>query len=139
DDPVERSPRQRAHPRRIAAVAAYPPFAIGIAARVDADHDALRTERGGELRYELRPLERRRVDGDLVGARVEQAARLLDAADAASDADRDIEVARDAANPFGIRAGAARAGGDVVEHDLVGAGVAVAARELDHVAHVAVA
>ena len=63
-------------------------------------------------------------------------AGVVDAADAAGNAEGDIDHARHALDPAAVDAAALRAGGDVVEHQFVGALVAVAQREFDDVADV---
>ncbi len=61
-----------------------------------------------------------------------------DGADAAGHAERNVEHSRDAADPFAIHGTAFRAGGDVVEHELIRAFVAIACGELQDVADDAV-
>ncbi len=82
----------------------------------------------------LRVGERGGVDRDLLGARVEHLLGVRDRADAAGDAERNIEHARDAPHPGAIDRAALGARGDVVEHQLVGALIAVARGELEDVA-----
>src|SRR5690606_5064951 len=62
--------------------------------------------------------------------------RLFDAADAAGDAERDVQLARHAFHPVDVDTAPFRAGGDVVEHQLVGAFVTIAPRQFDDVAAV---
>ena len=56
-----------------------------------------------------------------------------DAADAARHAERNIQDARNALDPGAIDGASLRARGDVVEHELIGALVAVAARKVEDV------
>src|SRR5437762_125817 len=102
----------------------------GGALAVDADDHALRAEAPGELVDEVRVLERRGVDRDLVGARFENRLRVGHRADAAGDAERDIEERRHAVDPGTIHRAPTGAGGDVVEDELVRALVTVARGEL---------
>ena len=60
---------------------------------------------------------------------------IAQAADAAGHAEGHVEHGGDAVHPAAIHRAAFGAGGDVVEHQLVGAFVAVAARQLDDLAH----
>src|SRR3546814_4338508 len=62
--------------------------------------------------------------------------RILDAADAACDAERDVDDACYPLHPVAAFAAPLWAGGDVVEHQLVRALLAVTQRELDDIAHV---
>src|SRR5699024_2435388 len=65
-------------------------------------------------------------------------ARRLDRANAAGDAEGDVDGARDALHPADVDGPPLGAGRDVVEHELVGALAGVAGREVDDVTHVAV-
>src|SRR3546814_6970664 len=56
--------------------------------------------------------------------------------DAAGNAERDVDLPRHALDPGRVDAAPVRAGADVVEHQLVGAGIAIARRQRDDVAHV---
>src|SRR3546814_16991823 len=67
DHPVQRAPAGRAHPVRIARVAAHPPVPVRVALRVDADHHALHAERVGPFADQGRPLDPPGVDSPLVG------------------------------------------------------------------------
>jgi hypothetical protein len=117
-------------------MAAHAPLAVVVAQRVDADHHALHAEGIGKFGDQRRAFQRRRVDRDLVGAGMQHRARFVDAANASSDAERDVEQPRQLFDPTAVNAAPLRARGDVVEHQLVGAGIAVAPREFGDVAHV---
>jgi hypothetical protein len=106
--------------------------------RVDADHDALRTEAAHELVDERGPFEGRGVHRDLVGAQVEHRLGVGHAADTAGDAERDVEHGRDAVDPRAVDGALIGARRDVVEHELVGAFVAITRRERHDVADDAV-
>src|SRR5690606_28250789 len=73
---------------------------------------------------------------DTLSAPASSTARAAHAADAAGHAERDVDDAGDALHPAAVHAAALRAGGDVVEHQFVGALVAVARGQPDDVAHV---
>ena len=104
---------------------------------VDRDHDALRAEHGGQLADQLRPLERRRVDRDLVGPGIEHRLRVFDRADAAADRERDEDVVGGAPGQLGDRVALLVRRGDVQEDQLVRALGVVALGQLDRVARVA--
>jgi hypothetical protein len=107
-----------------------PPFGV------DRDHDALGAEDPRELGDQLGPLERRRVDRDLVGARVQHGLRVLDRADPSADRERDEDVVGRAAGELDDRVAALVRGGDVEEDQLVGTLRVVALGELHRVAGV---
>lgn len=102
---------------------------------VDPDHDALHAEAVRKTGDEVRVGERRRVDGDLVGAVGEKPAGVLDRADAARDAERDVDRLGDAADPALVDDAAVGRGGDVVEDELVGALFGIALCERHDFAH----
>ena len=104
---------------------------------VDRDDDGLSAERSRELVDQRRARERRRVDADLVGARLEQLGRVGDRAHAAADGERDRHRLGHAGRDLERRALAANGRGNVEEHELVGAAVRVCGRELDGIADVA--
>ena len=111
---------------------------LGAAQAVDAEHDALAAEGGGEFGDEVGAGERGGIDADLVGARGEAARGGLDVADPARDREGNVDHRRHAPHPIEVDAAAVGAGGDVVEDKLVGARVAIAQRMVDDVANVAV-
>ena len=112
----------------------------GLLPAVDADDDALRAELSGQLRDQRRVLQRGRVEGNLVGAAVQDLSCPRQRADAAGHAERNVEDTGDAGDPLGRDRAAVTAGGDVVEYQFVGALVAVALGQLDDVAdHLVVA
>src|SRR5690606_27550843 len=92
-----------------------------------------------QLGHQFGALQRRAVDRDLVGAGVQHFSRIANTANAAGDTERNIDDPRDALDPVAIDPSPLRAGGDVVEHQLVRAGVAIAQRQLDDVADIDVA
>src|SRR5690606_22011081 len=103
--------------------------------RVHPDHDALRAEAAHELVHEWRTLERGRVARDPVRSGVEERPGVRELADAAGDAERDVQDSRDAMDPAAVDGAAVRARRDVVEDELVCAFVAITLRELEDVAH----
>src|SRR5688572_231895 len=102
---------------------------------VDADHHALRAEACRQFFDETGVCDGRRVDGDLFSAGIEHRFGILHRADAARDTEGDIQHAGDAGHPVAVHTAALGAGGDVVEHDLVRALVAIALGEHQDVAH----
>src|SRR4029453_14502975 len=108
-----------------------------LAPRVDRDDDALAPEPLDGLADERGPLERGRVQGDLVGAGAQQAAHVVDRAEPTADG-RGRGDPRGRAGGAGDRGGArlVRAG-DVEEHELVGTLGVIGERGLDRIAGVA--
>ncbi len=104
---------------------------------VDRDDDRLRAQSTGELGHELRPLERGRVDSDLVGAGREQLLAVACAAHAAADRERDRQPLRDLAHERDERCAFLERRLHVEEDELVGARVGVRRPELDRVADLA--
>jgi len=77
------------------------------------------------------------VDADLLGAGLDEARRVVEGADAAADGERHEQFFRDAPHHIEHNRAALVAGADVEEHQLVGAVLLVAPRDLDGVAGVA--
>ncbi len=113
-----------------------PPVAARRAKAVDAQNDALTTKSGGKLGDQIGPFKRGRINADLVRARTKTARGSLDIADAAGDRERDVDHGRDSADPVGVEAAAIGAGDYVVEHELIGALVAITQRMVDDIANV---
>jgi hypothetical protein len=105
---------------------------------VDAYGNALRTEAPGEPPDQRGIGQRRRIDRDFLRAGREYVRRVLERGDAARDAERYVEDARDARHPSPVDGTSLGTRGDVVEHELVGALRAVSRRELQDVADHAV-
>jgi hypothetical protein len=76
---------------------------------------------------------------DTLSAPVEAASGLVDAADAACDAEGDVQQSRDVADPTVVQRPAFGAGGDVIEDQFVGALIAIARGQFGGIAHVGVA
>ena len=104
---------------------------------INCHHDALRPETVGGFLHELRTMDRRGIDRDLVGAGVEEVADVLQLADAAAHGQRDEPLAGHALHggERGIAALVAR--GDIEEGDLVGTLLVVALGDLHRVAGIA--
>ena len=118
--------------RHRAGVRAHPP-AFG----VDRDDDGLRAEPVCELADQLGSGERRRVDCDLVRARLQEALAVLGRAHAAADREGDRETIGDTLHQLDERRAVADGRLDVEEHELVCARFRVRRTELDGVADVA--
>ena len=103
-------------------------------AAVDAQHDALGAEASREARNEPGILERGGVDGYLVRALVEHFLGIRNAADAAGDTERNIDLGSNTADPCTVDRTPVRTRGDVVKHELVGALVTVSLREVHDLA-----
>src|SRR6185436_8676472 len=119
---------------RIAGVLEHAVTLLEVGA-VDADHHALRAEARRELFDQHGIRDRGRIDGDFLRAGVEHGLRVFDGADSAGHAERDVEYPGDTADPVAVDASTLGARGDVVEHDLVGALIAIALGEHQDVAH----
>src|SRR3546814_13644540 len=79
------------------------------------------------------PSPTRRSSDLLAGAGLQHAPRRRHVGDAAGNAERDVDLPRHALDPGRVDAAHVRAGADVVEHQLVGAGIAIARRPRDDV------
>ena len=113
------------------------PFAGRMAARVDGQDDGLRAEFVAEFGDELGTAHGGGVDGDLVGAGHEDAARVGHGAYAAADGERDEDLARGAGHDVGHDFAGVATGGDVEEDQFVGAIAVVAVGKFDGVAGIA--
>ena len=105
---------------------------------VDPDYYALGAEAFDQKVDQIRVLERRGVDRNLVSTQIENAFGIRDGADAARNAEWNIEHRCHPVDPAPIDHPTAGARRDVVEHELVRAFVAVALRQLQNAAHHAV-
>jgi hypothetical protein len=130
-------PADRVEARRLAPAVGEDLVGVpGGRSRVDGDDDALGAELLGDLADQLRALDGGGVDAHLVRAGPEQGARVVDAADAAADRERDEHLLGGAAGDVDDRVACVGRCRDVEEDDLVGALLVVAGRELDRVAGV---
>ena len=107
------------------------------AAGIDRDHDALRAVPTARGRHELRVLDRRRVDRDLVGPRVQQAADILDPAHASAHREGNEDLLGDRFDHVQDDVALVGARGDVKEREFIGAFAVVATRDLDRIAGIA--
>ena len=105
-----------------------------VAPGVDGDHHGLAAEPRRARRHQRRIGDRARVQADLVRAGPQHVAHLVDAPDAAADRERDERPPRGALDDVEERGPALGRGGDVEEHELVGALAGVALGELGRVA-----
>ena len=108
-----------------------------LARGVDRQHRALATEARRDVGQELRPVYRGRIDRDLVGAGLEQGARVVDRADAAADRERDAKARAHALYRLDLIAALFRGRRDIEDHDLVGALALVQGSALGRIAGVA--
>src|ERR1035437_1567144 len=95
------------------------PSARSMAAGVDSQHDGLRAEFVAQFGDEFGTAHGGGVDGDLVGAGHEDAARVSHGADAAADAERDEDLARGARHHVGHDFTGVARGGDIAEAQFV--------------------
>src|SRR4029453_7814603 len=107
------------------------------APRVDRDDDALAPAPPGGLADERGPLERGRVQGDLVGAGAQQAAYVVDRAEPTADGQGHVDPRGRAADDVEHDVARLVRGGDVEEHELVGTLGVIGERGLDRIAGVA--
>src|SRR5437660_3684607 len=133
-DPFEHVAPRFARALRVAGELVGPVAVLG-ELTVDADHDALGAEASAQRIDETRGGERWRVDRDLFRARIQDFLGVRHGATAGGDPERNIQNARYPAHPLAIDAAAFGARGDVIEHQFVGALVAIPRRKLHDVAH----
>src|SRR5208282_5764021 len=100
------------------------------------EHYALAAERARTLRDDRGIAHRAGVDRDLLGAREQDRAHIVEGAQSAADAERNENLARDRAHYIKHDAAALVGRGDVVEDDLVGAVIIVVTRHRDRIADV---
>ena len=98
----------------------------------------MRAECLSQLGDEFRTLERRRVHRYLVGAVIQNGARVTDATDAAGDTEGNVDAARDIVHPALVHHAPVAAGGDVIEDELVHSLVGVTLPQLEDIPHIAV-
>src|SRR5688572_27621636 len=109
----------------------------GVLLGVDRHHDRLVAGDGSSLAHQVWILHRGRVDRDLVGAGIEQAAHVLDSAHAAADGERNKNLARHGLDHVQQDLALLRARGDVEKGELVGALAVIARGDFDRIAGVA--
>ena len=107
----------------------------GIEVGVDTHHHALHAEALGQAGDKAGIGQGRGVDGYLVGPELQDLAGILDAFDAAGDAEGDVDDFRHPAYPALVHYPFVARGGDVIEDQLIGALGGVAAGEVDNAAH----
>jgi len=110
---------------------------LGDAARVDVDHGGAAAELAADLGDEVGVVDRGGVDADLLGASLDEARGVVEGADAAADGEGHEDLFGDAPDHVEHDVAPLVAGGDVEEHQFVGAVLLVAARNLDRVACIA--
>ena len=108
-----------------------------MAAGVDGQHHGLRAELVAEFGDQFGPAHGGGVDGDLVGAGEQDAARVGHRADAAADRQRDEDLAGGAGHHVGHDLAGVAGGGDVEEDQFVGAVAVVAVGQFDGIAGIA--
>ena len=113
------------------------PAAGAMAARVDGQDHGLRAEFPAKLGDQFGAADGGGVDGDLVGAGEQDAARIGYRADAAADGQRDENLAGGAGHDVGHDFAGVAGGGDVEEDQFVGAVAVVAIGQFDGVAGIA--
>ncbi len=133
-------PLDRVEPRGLAAAVGGDLEArVGArgAARVEREHEHLVAEAVGDLGDQLGPVDRRGVDGHLVGAGAQQPVDVVDPGDSPADGERDEDLLGGARHDLQGGRAALVGGGDVEEGQLVGALGVVLPGQLDRVAGVA--
>ena len=106
----------------------------GQAFRVDGDDHRLAAVAAGERGNQRRIGERRRVQADLVRARIDRGRRVVFRTDAAADRQRNEQLPRHPADRVGQRAPTLEGRGDVEDHQLVDPFAVVAPREIGGIA-----
>ena len=104
---------------------------------VDRDDNGLRAETVGELPDQRWTLESCRVDGDLVGAGLEQRRSVIDRANAAADRERNRKPICNVTDQPDERRAPLDCRFHVEEYELIRTGVGVRSPEVDRVADVA--
>src|SRR5262249_7686169 len=104
---------------------------------VDRADNRLGAELVGQRAQELRPVDRRLVDGDLVGARTQEATGVLERGDPTADGERDLELRRGVLDEVEQRPASFDRRGDIEKDELVRAKLRVARRQLDRVSDLA--
>ena len=107
------------------------------ASRIDREHHRLRAEFFAQLSDQLGTAHRRGVDADFVRAGVQNAARVVDAADAAAHRERNENLAGGAGDHVDHGVAIVAGSGDVEEHQFVGALLVVARGEFHGIARIA--
>lgn len=102
---------------------------------VYSDDDALRTEACAERVNQRWVCQRRGVDRDFLCTGIQNRFCILNGSNSTGHAEGDIEHSGNTVDPLPVHGPALRAGGDVVEDELVRAFVAIARGQLHDVAH----
>ena len=104
---------------------------------IDRDDNALRADFVRRIGDQLGILHRGGVDADFICTGVEQAANIVDAANAAADCERNKHLRSNGFDDRQNQAALVGTGGDVQKRQFVGAFAVVAPRDFDRVAGVA--
>ena len=99
----------------------FPPLFARDPAGIDGHHRALGAEPLRRLADKLRPLDRRRIDGNLVGARIEEPPDIVDRPHPPADGERHEHPLGGAAHHVDDDVALVARGGDIEEGELVGA------------------
>ena len=105
---------------------------------IDTDDDTLCAKSPAECIDEIGLFERRRIDRDFFGAGCQYGFGIGHRTNSARNAKRDIQRSRHACNPTSIHRAAFGTGGDVIEHQFIGALIAITRGKLQYVADNAV-
>ena len=110
---------------------------IGFTLCIDSQHHGLRAEFSGKFAKQFGVLDGGGVYGDFVGAGAHDGARLFEGADPAAGGQGNGELLGGAADGFKEGGAVVARGGDVEDHEFVGALGVVAGGEFDGIAGVA--
>jgi hypothetical protein len=105
---------------------------------IDTDDDTLCAKSPAQCIDEIGIFERGRIDGNFFRTRCQNCFRIRDRANSARNAKRDIQRSRHARNPRSIHRAAFGTRGDIIEHQFIGALIAIARGELQYIADDAV-
>jgi len=101
---------------------------------IDTDDDTLCAKSPAQCIDQVGFLERRRVDGDFFGTGCQNCFSIRQRANSARNAKWDIQRSRHAGDPGSIHRAAFGARGDIVEHQFIGAVIAITRGELQNIA-----
>ena len=130
-DPVQRVPTGILAP----TLGEHPELAVH-PLHVRREHHALVAVFPGRRRDEAGVPQSARVDADLIGTAFQHPVKILQRVDAAAYGQRDEDLTGHPGQDIGEQSTALKAGGDIVEHQLVGTGSVVHPGHLHRVGHV---
>ena len=110
---------------------------FALATRIDGNDNGLGAEAASDTRDQIGIGNGGGVNGDLVSARGKDLGRIFQSANAAAYGERNKYLAGSAADRFDEGLAFFMGGGDVEQHNLIGAGFGVSSRQLRRIACIA--